>query len=264
MYITNNPKISYAAQRAGVDWIFIDLEVNGKELRQKGLNSVISFHNLNDINIIKKTMTTSKLLVRINPIHDNSLAEINEVIKRGADTIMLPFFNSLSEVKYFLKVIALRIKVCLLVETPSAVDILQQIILLNNIDYIYIGLNDLHIAYKKKFMFELLVDGTVSKIINLLKSTNIEYGFGGLARLGNGIIPSEKIIMEHYKYSSNLAILSRSFLNQNEDLVDPEIFFSTEIKKIREFEKSIESCTVNDFEKNHQEIKNIIYSILHQ
>jgi len=52
----------------------------------------------------------------------------------------------------------------LLVETPEAVRNIDSILGESGIDYIHIGLNDLHLGYRMKFMFEPLVDGTVEML----------------------------------------------------------------------------------------------------
>ncbi|WP_214834823.1 hypothetical protein [Exiguobacterium sp. E4787] len=41
MYITNEPNIALLAEQNGVDWVFVDLELNGKEERQGHLDTVI-------------------------------------------------------------------------------------------------------------------------------------------------------------------------------------------------------------------------------
>ena len=60
-------------------------------------------------------------------------------------------------------------------------------------------------------MFELLADGTVERICFRLRKKGIPFGFGGIASIGKGMLPSEYIIREHYRLGSNYAILSRSF-----------------------------------------------------
>ena len=91
MYITNKPDIAVVAEEAGIDWVFIDLEIKGKEERQGHLDTVISRHQISDIKPIKLVLTKSKLLVRVNPINDESKVEIETVIKEGAEIVMLPF-----------------------------------------------------------------------------------------------------------------------------------------------------------------------------
>ena len=85
MYITNKPDIAALAQRCGVDRVFIDLELLNKEKRQGHLNTVISRHTMEDISEVRRVIDTSELLVRVDPIHEGSKLQIDEVIARGAD-----------------------------------------------------------------------------------------------------------------------------------------------------------------------------------
>lgn len=98
MYITNNPQVALIAEKYGVDRIWIDLETLGKEERQRGMNTVKSKHTIDDIKIIKPLLTRAEMLVRINPWHDGSEKEIEEVISAGADMIMLPMWKTVEEV----------------------------------------------------------------------------------------------------------------------------------------------------------------------
>ena len=147
----------------------------------------------------------------------------------------------------------------LLVETPEAVEIIDDILKINGIDEIMIGLNDLSLAYKKKFMFELLSDGTVEDLCYKFKKAGIPYGFGGIAAIGKGELPAERIITEHYRLGSTRVILSRSFCNT--DLVKhlgiiSETFIKG-VKDIRDYEEKV-SVYSNYFKGNENEIKEII------
>ena len=215
MYITNKENVARIAEDSGVDWIFIDLEINGKEERQGHLDMVISRHHIEDVKKIKSVLTKAELLVRVNPIFDGSKKEIDKVINDGADIVMLPFFKIKNEVKTFIDYVDGRAKTCLLCETAEAVENIDEILELKGIDLIHIGLNDLHLAYKMDFMFELLVDGTVEMLCDKFKAKGIPYGFGGIAQLGQGDLPAEYVIAEHYRLGSSMAILSRSFCNVN-------------------------------------------------
>ena len=101
MYITNRPEIARIAEDAGVDWIFVDMEFIGKDVRQKGLDTVQNHHTVEDVANIKKAVTKAKVLVRVNPIHDaidgyfSSEDEINATIEAGADIVMHPFSRQL-------------------------------------------------------------------------------------------------------------------------------------------------------------------------
>lgn len=262
MYITNNLHVALIAEKYGVDRIWIDLETIGKEERQKGLDTVKSQHTVEDIKKIKPLLSKSEMLVRINPWNENSLQEINDVISAGADIIMLPMWKSVAEVTNFIKAVNGRCKTTLLLETKEAVESLDEVLEKCNMDEIHIGLNDLHLSYGMTFMFELLSDGTVEKITQKIKSKGIPYGFGGIARLGEGDLPAERVIMEHYRLGSTRAILSRSFCNTDlmTDISDVEKLFQKSMKDLRDFEQEISIIT--NFDDNRNAVRNAVKKIV--
>lgn len=269
MYITNNPIIAQIAESAGVDRIFVDMEYIGKSDRQGGMDTVQSHHTLEDVKNIASSINKAELLVRVNPIHNSSKDyisskdEINQAILNGAKILMLPYFKTLEEVKKFIKLVNGRVKTSLLIETPEAVNIIDDILNITGIDEIHIGLNDLSLGYKKKFMFELLVDGTVAKLCEKIRKKNIPYGFGGIAAIGKGTLPSERIIIEHYRLGSSRVILSRSFCNADKINHVGEIsnIFINGIKEIRDFEKEV-NMHYEYFYDNYNNIKNDVKKIL--
>lgn len=245
MYITKSPEVARIAEDAGVDWIFVDMEFIGKDSRQGGLDTVQNHHTVDDVRNIKQAVKKAKTLVRVNPIHDalpnypSSKDEIEQTIEAGADIIMLPFFKTISEVKTFLSLVNGRAKTCLLLETPEAVVLLDDILELKGIDMIHIGLNDLHLALGMKFMFELLADGTVERLSSKIKAKGIPFGFGGIATLDGGAMPGAMVLKEHYRLGSSMVIVSRSFCNTDQvtDLNEVKRIFNKGIKEIRELEK---------------------------
>ena len=80
-------------------------------------------------------------------------------------------------------------------------------------------------------MFEPLINGTVEKIIKSAKKYNVNYGIGGIGRIGSGDLPAEKILTEYYRLGSNKAILSRSFYNTKLNLFDKEIYSSSQARE---------------------------------
>lgn len=269
MYITNKPQIAEIAESAGVDRIFVDMEYIGKADRQGGMDTVQNHHTLEDVKTIAQTIKKAKLLVRINPIHEknkdyiSSEEEIDRAIQNGADILMLPYFKTVREVETFLRIVNGRVKTMLLLETPEAVGVVDDILKLKGIDEIFVGLNDLSLGYGKKFMFELLRDGTVEELCYKFKKANIPYGFGGIAALGKGDLPAEKIIIEHYRMGSTSVILSRSFCNTNEvkDIETIKSIFMNGIKEIRDYEKTV-AIHSEYFESNKQEINRIVDKIV--
>lgn len=262
MYITNKPDVALIAEKYGVDRIWIDLETLGKEKRQHNMNTVKSKHSIEDIKRIKPLLTSSEMLGRINPWNDNSEREINDVIAAGADMIMLPMWKSVTEVKNFLKAVDNRCKTTLLLETKEAVECLDEVLDNGGMDEIHIGLNDLHLSYGMTFMFELLANGTIEKLTKKIRAKGLPYGFGGIARLGEGELPAERVIMEHYRLGSTRAILSRSFCNTDvtTDIQEIDEIFKKNMKDLRSFEIQIEKGI--DFSKNQEEVKNVVQKIV--
>ena len=262
MYITNDPEVALLAESAGVNRIFVDMEYINKELRQGGMDTVQSKHTIEDVKGIRAVIKNADVMVRCNPIHDatdeysSSKEEIDQIIDAGADIIMLPYFKTVDEVKTFIDLVGGRAKTFPLVETKEAVECVDQVLELDGVDEIYIGLNDLSLSWGKKFMFELLADGTVETLCTKFKQKGIPYGFGGIASIGAGELPAEYIIREHYRLGSTCGILSRSFCRANLPKDEIKSVFTTGIQGIRDLEEECKSYDLQSdyFENNKKEV----------
>ena len=264
MYLTNNSDIAKIAEKSGVDRIFIDLELRGKVERQGHLDTVISYHSIDDIKKVKEVLNSSELLVRVNSIYDGSKTEIDSVIKNGADIVMLPYFKTVGEVEKFVEYVDGRAKTCLLCETPECVEIIDEILKVQGIDEAHIGLNDLHLGYGLNFMFELVANGTVEKLCNKFKEKGIKYGFGGVAKIGEGMLPGENVIKEHYRLGSSRVILSRAFCDSSKitDLNEIEKLFSEGVENLRMVENEVKNMTAQEFSANHVEVQQKVQMIV--
>ena len=155
MYITNRPDVAQIAEASGVDRIFLDMEYIGKASRQGGMDTVQNHHTLEDVRKVAEAIASAELLVRINPIHEkvkdymSSEEEINRVIENGAKVLMLPYFKTEKEVKQFIEIVDGRAKTMALLETPEAVTVIDDILKLDGLDEIFVGLNDLSLGYGK-------------------------------------------------------------------------------------------------------------------
>jgi len=269
MYITNKPAIAKIAEEVGVDWIFIDMEFIGKDSRQGGLDTVQNHHTVEDVRNIRKTVTKSKVLVRVNPIHDalpdypSSKEEIDAVIEAGADIVMLPFYKTVKEVRQFIQYVGGRAQTCLLLETAEAAILIDETLKVPGINMIHLGLNDLHLELGMKFMFQLLSDGIVEQLGNKIKAAGIPFGFGGIARLDSGMLPGADVLKEHVRLGSSMVIVSRSFCNTEviTDLNEVRRIFTDGIKSIRDLEAEAEAAA-NYFVKNRQEVEKAVESIV--
>lgn len=262
--ITNNPEIAAYAVNSGVDRIFVDLEKSGKQLRQGGKDTLISDHSLADVARIRACVPQGRLLVRINPLHEGSLREIDEVIGHGADIIMLPMFRSLQEVRQFIEYVAGRAKTNLLLETTAAAASIESWLQVQGIDEVHIGLNDLHLELALDFMFQPVADGTIDRLAASLRAAGIPFGMGGIARMGEGLLPAELVLGEHVRLGSSAAILSRTFHRHANSVAEikAQMDFSDELMKLRRTYASHQHKSVQDLEKLHLEFRSATHRIL--
>ncbi len=255
MYITNDKDIVHLAESAGIERIFVDLEYLGKAERQKNFKSFISNHKIEDVLIVRKAVSLSKLLVRVNPINPESKEEIDKVINSGADIVMLPMFTTADEAKHFIRFVNRRAKVSLLLETAKAVENLNEILSLNGIDEIHLGLNDLRITMRLKFIFESLSNGIVDYIAKKVNSKGIDFGFGGIGRMGEGELPARMILAEHYRIGSKMVILSRTFKGNREyKELSENNWLKNEIMKVRDEERRLIYWKEEQFEENRKKV----------
>ena len=254
MYITNQPEIARIAEQCSVDRIFVDLETLGKEERQAGMNTVKSRHTMEDVSAVRQAVSRAELLVRVNPLHDGSPAEIDEVIRRGADIVMLPMFRTAEDARTFVSLVGGRAKAMLLLENRDAEAAIDEILQVPGIDEIHIGLNDLHLSHGMDFMFQPLANGQVDRLAEKIKAAGIPFGFGGIARLDEGMLPARFIIAEHHRLGSEMVILSRSFydawIRQEPDEI--RNVFQYGIREIREYEERLNHKDADYFRRNHQ------------
>lgn len=264
-YITNNPHVASIAQSAGVDRIFVDMEYIGKDVRQPDMDTVKNHHTVEDVSAVRQVIDKSQLLVRINPIHNDTEQEIESVINAGADIIMLPMWKSVEDVKRFIYSVNSRVKTILLLENKEAAACLDDVLMLDGIDEIHIGLNDLHLSLEKRFLFELLTDGTVDALTDKIKAKGIPFGIGGFARVFQGdLLPAENIMAEHYRLGSSMAILSRAFCDtsKTDNLKEIESIFNNGIHDNREYEEFLSHQNTEFFEEKHRQTADIIQQIV--
>ena len=264
MYLTNDPQVAAIAQAAGVDRIFLDLELRGKEERQGHLDTVISHHSIEDVRRLKAVLTSAQLLVRVNSMYAGSEAEINKVIADGADIVMLPYFKTVKEVSDFVSICKGRVKTCLLFETPEAVEHIDEILAVPGIDEVHVGINDLHLGYHLNFMFELVANGTVETLCRKFAEKGIPYGFGGVGRPGSNVaLPAERILAEHYRLGSSQVILSRAFCDMSKihDRSHLAEDFKAGVDDIRACEAQCAAMTKPEQNDNHAQVQKIVAAI---
>lgn len=264
MLITNNEELAKHAVDSGVTRIFVDLEINGKQERQGHLDTLISQHSMYDVQKIRKAIGECELLVRLNPCFDGSELEIEQAISAGADLIMLPMFKCVSEVEKFSKIINGRAKLVPLVETSAAAQCLAQVVKVKGVSEVYIGLNDLHLDLGLSFMFEPLASGLLESMADTITNSGLPFGFGGLARIGEGTLSAKLILAEHVRLGSSCVILSRTFHRKSESLSELQSLMNLkeELSKIHNTRTLLLERSQEEQDSDQKEMKEIINRII--
>lgn len=251
LMIVDDGEIARHVASHGVARLFVDLEYIGKDVRQGHVDSWKSRQVPADVSRIREAAPDAHLLVRINPLHPGSRGEIDDVLARGADSVMLPMFKGADDLARFLDLLAGRAEALPLVETVSALKALPQIVETLPLTGLHIGLNDLHLDLGLDFMFQPLAEGLLEEPCAALRQAAVPFGIGGVARAGEGLLPPEQVLGEHVRLGSTAAILSRGFhggASRLEDLLATD--FDANVQRLQAIYRDFAMATVPELEQN--------------
>ena len=255
--ITNSPALAAACDALPGMRLFVDLERNGKAERQAGRNTFISTHQIGDVGRVKAVLKQAKLMVRVNPYEPaqaaTAQAEVDQVIAQGADMLMLPMFTSAVQLREFAAIVAGRVPLVPLLETAGALACLGDWIATPGITEVFVGLNDLHLSLGYRFMFEPLLLGHVGRVATAARQHGLRFGFGGIARVGEGLLPGQDVLAEHLRLGSQAVILSRTF-----NRVDEAATFEQAVAELRQAERALALRTPAAIEADRLRIAGLI------
>ena len=254
--ITNDPAFARRCDAIGGFRLFVDLERLGKAQRQAGRNTFISAHEVGDVGRVKAVLRQSRLMVRVNPPHAGSSAEVEAALAAGADMLMLPMFSTAAQVQQFSRLVAGRAPIVPLLETASALACLHEWIATSGLHEVYVGLNDLHLSLGLRFMFEPLALGLVEQVARAAQTQGLGFGFGGIARLDEGLLPGRDVLAEHLRLGSGSVILSRTFYRD-----DGRDRLESEVAKLRQAEGELALRTPTQIDADAQRIRAAIGEI---
>jgi len=228
LQITNDPVLARRCAALQGMRLFVDLERHGKAERQAGRNTFISTHTLDDVGRMRCALDQAlvhaqdagpkankahkaRLMVRVNPLHPGSAQEVDAVLAQGADWLMLPMFHTPAELHAFSALVAGRAPIVALLETAGALHSIEAWVATPGLCEVFVGLNDLHLELGCRFMFEPLALGLLEPVAAQARARGLRFGFGGLARLDEGLLPGRDVLAEHLRLGSQAVILSRTF-----------------------------------------------------
>jgi hypothetical protein len=254
--ITNDPAFARRCDALGGFRLFVDLERMGKAERQAGRNTFISQHSLEDVARVREAVRRTEVMVRVNPLHEGTRAEVDAVLAEGADAIMLPMFSGSADLRAFSAIVGGRAPIVPLLETADALRSVEEWAGTPGLREIYVGLNDLHLSLRRPFMFEPLADGSVERVGKVARRHGLPFGFGGIARLDEGLLPGHDVLAEHLRLGSRAVILSRTFHR-----ADSELDFEREVAALRQAERELALRTPAQVEADAKRIAERIRSI---
>ncbi|PLW78205.1 aldolase/citrate lyase family protein [Cohaesibacter celericrescens] len=255
MLITNDPDFAKFAEGVGVNRIFVDLEINGKLARQQHLDTFITSHKMDDVAKVKRALSKAELLVRLNPLYDGTEREIDQAIEAGADFLMLPMFTSATQLQQFSTMVRGRAGIVPLIETAAAFEDLDRIAQVPGVTELFVGLNDLHLDMGMDFMFEPLIDGKIQHFAECSKQYDKPFGFGGVARMGEGLVSGRAVVSEHVRLGSELVILSRTFYRKEDDGQHDLEAFAEAIAQLREAERILMQRSSEQVRDDQEELR---------
>ena len=260
LQITNDPDMARRCDALPGMRLFVDLEVHGKAARQAGRNTFISTHQPQDVGRVKAELRRSQLMVRVNPLHEGTAAELDTVLKQGADLVMLPMFQTPDELRAFSSIVAGRAPIVALLETAGALRSVDDWINTPGLCEVFVGLNDLHISLGCRFMFEPLAQGLLDGVAHQARAHGLRFGFGGIARLDEGLVPGRDVLAEHVRLGSAAVILSRTFHHPSEQNAAAH-GFDDEVAALRQAERDLSKRTSQQVESDRSRIRGLIESV---
>ncbi len=228
---TADPELAARADAAGVERIGVDLEHLGKHERQRGLNTWISDHTRDDLQLLRTSVRRATLFARTNPVHPGLASEIEDYLTLGARALMLPMFRTRREAATFADLIAGRATVVLLVETPAAAAELHDIVTIPGIDEIHIGLNDLRLAMGLRTHFAVLASDLMDGLAKTVLDAGLPLGIGGVGRVGDDHLPvrPDLVYAQLCRLGATRALISRAFFPADPLAID----FTAEMNHLR-------------------------------
>jgi HpcH/HpaI aldolase/citrate lyase family len=259
LQITNDADLARRCDALGGFRLFVDLELMGKQARQAGRNTHITSHSMADIAPVKAVLQNSQLMVRVNPLHAGTAAEVDAVLAQGADMLMLPMFHDAATLHSFSRIVAGRCPIVPLLETRGALHTIAQWIDTPGLCEVFVGLNDLHIELGCAFMFEPLAQGHVDSVAALCQARGLRFGFGGIARMDEGLLSGRQVLGEHLRLGSQAVIVSRTFHRSDEPTS-----FEQAIGELRATEAQLRQRSAAQMQADHQDAIDSIAACAHK
>jgi len=227
--ISGDSPLARVAPSVGIDRVLVDLERLGKAERQKNRQLFLSEHDWQDVAALRPILPRGALFVRLDPLHADSQAQIEQALALQPDGLMLPYFHDADAVARFTDIVRGRAIVTPLVETVGAVGSLPKLLSSGLIGEFHVGLNDLALDMRLDSLQLLWGHPVLDEIAAAAADAGIPFGLGGVTdpRIGGLPIDPLFVISEQRRLNSTRALLGRSFKSAFGEPVDEDAVRAT-------------------------------------
>jgi 2-keto-3-deoxy-L-rhamnonate aldolase RhmA len=247
---TSDPAMARAADIAGIDRVGVDLEHLGKQERQAHRGTWISPHREEDLDTLRPALSRAKLFARTNRINPDSEREIESVLARGAQVLMLAMAMDAREAEQFVRLIDGRATIVLLIEHIDAVRNAESIASVDGVDEVHVGLNDLAISLGLANRWKTLTGDLMLECGKSVRRAGRRFGFGGIGRAKDDTlpIPGDLVYAEYARTGATAALVARSFFPETcTDL-------TSEVLRARRRLEEWRNVDSTDLERAHAEL----------
>ncbi len=131
----------------------------------------------------------------------------------GTQVLMLPMFERAREVARLIELVAGRATVVPLLETRAALAGIADLIHVDGLQEIHVGINDLALSLGVRNRFEVLVSEAVQRVCETLRGAGFRLGIGAIGRLDDGRlpIPPDLVYSRYARLGASAALVARSF-----------------------------------------------------
>jgi 2-keto-3-deoxy-L-rhamnonate aldolase RhmA len=229
---TDDPAVAARADAAGIDRVGIDVERVGKAQRQAGLGTWISTHGMESLPALRTALHRSRLFARTNPVNDGTPAELDALLGAGVEVVMLPMFSTAHEVERFTTLVDGRAEVVLLLERAAAARAIDEILAVDGVTEVHIGINDFTLDLGLPNRFLALTHAITDRVAERVLAAGRRFGIGGIGRVDAPGLPldSDLIYAQYARLGASAALIARAFLGPDHRRVD----LTAEVARARE------------------------------
>ncbi len=212
--VTDDPDLAAEADAAGVERIGIDIERLGKAGRQADHPQArISDHVLEDLARLGPVLRRARLFCRLDPPHAGTGEQVERALGEGARVLMLPYFADAADAARFVERVDGRAETVVLVETAAAAWRIELLALLDGLDEVMVGLNDLSWNMRIGNRFSLLASPLIQAMSAAVRGAGKRFSVGGLGRWDDTSLesPPDLIYAQYPRLQAQGAWLARSF-----------------------------------------------------